>query len=47
MNIVFGHLVGDFNGYFLPNTTVTEAKFKSSVSKNAYATRSKSRPSIG
>ena len=37
MNIVFGHLVGDFNGYFLPETTVTEARFKSSVSKNAYA----------
>ncbi|EXJ89769.1 hypothetical protein A1O3_02836 [Capronia epimyces CBS 606.96] len=35
MNIVFGHLVRDFNGYFLPNTTVTEDKFKSAVSKNA------------
>ncbi|KAL2410372.1 ABC multidrug transporter E [Exophiala dermatitidis] len=35
MNIVFGNLVGDFNGYFLPNTTVTEAKFKSSVNRNA------------
>jgi len=37
MNIVFGHLVGDFNGYFVPHTTVTEAMFKSSVNKNAYA----------
>lgn len=36
MNIVFGHLVGDFNGYFTPNTSVTEARFKSAVSKNAY-----------
>jgi hypothetical protein len=37
MNIVFGHLVGDFNGYFVPDSTVTESKFKSSVSTNAYA----------
>ncbi|EXJ95664.1 hypothetical protein A1O1_00786 [Capronia coronata CBS 617.96] len=35
MNIVLGHLVGDFNGYFVPDSSVTEAKFKSSVSKNA------------
>lgn len=37
MNIVFGQLVGDFNGYFIPNSTVTEAQFKSSVNKNSYA----------
>lgn len=35
MNIVFGQLVGDFNGYFLPNTTVTESRFKASVNKNS------------
>lgn len=34
MNIVFGHLAADFNGYFLPNTDVTEGEFKSSVSRN-------------
>lgn len=31
MNIVFGKLVGDFNDYFIPNSTVTEGQFKSSV----------------
>ena len=33
MNIVFGKMVGEFNGYFIPGTSVTEAQFKSSVSK--------------
>lgn len=36
MNIVFGRLVGDFNGYFLPDSGVTKSEFKSSVNKNAY-----------
>ena len=36
MNIVFGHLVGDFNGYFIPGSNVTKAEFKSSVANNAY-----------
>ncbi|KAJ9636221.1 hypothetical protein H2199_007896 [Coniosporium tulheliwenetii] len=35
MNIVFGQLVGDFAGYFVPNTTVTKAAFQSSVNRNA------------
>ncbi|EXJ73507.1 uncharacterized protein A1O5_03268 [Cladophialophora psammophila CBS 110553] len=35
MNIVFGNLVKDFNGYFLPNSTVTESRFKSAVSQNS------------
>ncbi|KAI1625512.1 ATP-binding cassette, subfamily B, member 1, partial [Exophiala viscosa] len=35
MNIVFGHLVGNFNNYFIPGSDVTEAEFKSSVRKNA------------
>ncbi|KAK6812373.1 ABC multidrug transporter E [Aspergillus parasiticus] len=33
MNIVFGKMVGEFNGYFIPGTSVTEAQFKSSVSE--------------
>ncbi|RAK97348.1 ABC transporter ATP-binding protein [Aspergillus ibericus CBS 121593] len=33
MNIVFGSLVGAFNGYFSEGTTVTESEFKSSVSR--------------
>ncbi|KAE8373973.1 P-loop containing nucleoside triphosphate hydrolase protein [Aspergillus bertholletiae] len=33
MNIVFGKMVGEFNGYFIPGRSVTEAQFKSSVSK--------------
>ncbi|KAF9891494.1 hypothetical protein FE257_003961 [Aspergillus nanangensis] len=33
MNIVFGNLVGEFNGYFIPGTTVTEAQFKASISR--------------
>nr|XP_036585590.1 ABC transporter [Colletotrichum truncatum]KAF6795641.1 ABC transporter [Colletotrichum truncatum] len=28
MNIIFGQLVNEFNGYFIPNTTTTEAEFK-------------------
>ncbi|KAF7592329.1 hypothetical protein BBP40_000385 [Aspergillus hancockii] len=28
MNILFGNLVGEFNGYFSPGTSVTEAQFK-------------------
>jgi hypothetical protein len=36
MNIVFGSLVGEFNGYFMPGTTVTEAQFKASVNKLRY-----------
>ena len=39
MNIVFGHLVGDFNGYFVPDSSVTESEFKSSVNRNAYVGR--------
>lgn len=35
MNIVFGNLVGDFNGYFIPGSGVTERQFKASVAKNA------------
>ncbi|OAG39811.1 hypothetical protein AYO21_05876 [Fonsecaea monophora] len=35
MNIVFGDLVKDFNGYFLPNSTVTEGQFKSAINKNS------------
>ncbi|KAL2864303.1 ABC transporter ATP-binding protein [Aspergillus lucknowensis] len=35
MNIVFGNLVGDFNGYFIPGSDVTEDKFKSAVSRNS------------
>ncbi|KIX01112.1 uncharacterized protein Z518_10178 [Rhinocladiella mackenziei CBS 650.93] len=33
MNIVFGHLVGNFNDYFLPNSSVTEGEFKSTVNQ--------------
>ena len=35
MNIFFGKLVGNFNGYFIPNGGVTKAEFKHSVSMNA------------
>lgn len=35
MNIVFGHLVGSFNGYFIPGSGITEHQFKSSVAQNA------------
>ncbi|OJZ79501.1 hypothetical protein ASPFODRAFT_718973, partial [Aspergillus luchuensis CBS 106.47] len=33
MNIVFGSLVGNFNGYFSAGTSLTEAQFKSTVSR--------------
>ncbi|KAE8154540.1 putative ABC multidrug transporter [Aspergillus avenaceus] len=33
MNIVFGSLVGEFNGYFTPGSNVTQADFKSSVNR--------------
>lgn len=35
MNVVFGALVGDFTGYFLPNTTVTQAQFQAALNRNA------------
>lgn len=35
MNIFFGNLVGNFNGYFIPNGGVSKAEFKHSVSMNA------------
>lgn len=35
MNIVFGKLVGEFTGYFVPGSTVTESRFKAAVNKNA------------
>ncbi|OTB02343.1 hypothetical protein M426DRAFT_322771 [Hypoxylon sp. CI-4A] len=35
MNIVVGKLIGDFNGYFLPVPTTSEAQFRSSLNKNA------------
>lgn len=35
MNIIFGKLVGDFNGYFVPNSSVSKAAFLAAVSKNA------------
>lgn len=35
MNIVFGKLVGEFTGYFVPGSTVTEDRFKAAVNKNA------------
>lgn len=35
MNVVFGHLVGSFNNYFLPGSTVTTTQYLSSVSTNA------------
>ncbi|KIY02997.1 uncharacterized protein Z520_01463 [Fonsecaea multimorphosa CBS 102226] len=35
MNIVFGDLVKDFSGYFLPGSTVTESRFKSTVNQNS------------
>ena len=34
MNIVFGRLIGAFNGYFVPRTTVTEEAFKAAVNEN-------------
>ncbi|OCL04341.1 P-loop containing nucleoside triphosphate hydrolase protein [Glonium stellatum] len=35
MNVVFGQLVGNFAGYFMPNTTVTKAEFQAQVNRNA------------
>ncbi|KAI1213770.1 P-loop containing nucleoside triphosphate hydrolase protein [Annulohypoxylon truncatum] len=35
MNVVFGALVGNFNGYFLPNSTQSEAEFRATLNKNA------------
>ncbi|KAI1802800.1 P-loop containing nucleoside triphosphate hydrolase protein [Daldinia bambusicola] len=35
MNVVFGALVGDFNGYFLPVPTKTEDEFRASLNRNA------------
>ncbi|KAI1376245.1 P-loop containing nucleoside triphosphate hydrolase protein [Hypoxylon crocopeplum] len=35
MNVVFGALVGDFNGYFLPTPTKTEDEFRASLNRNA------------
>ncbi|KAF2401756.1 leptomycin B resistance protein pmd1 [Trichodelitschia bisporula] len=35
MFIVFGNLVGDFAGYFVPDSTVTRAEFQKTVNKNA------------
>ncbi|KAI1765345.1 P-loop containing nucleoside triphosphate hydrolase protein [Hypoxylon sp. FL1150] len=35
MNVVFGRLVGDFTGYFLPVPTVTETQFRASLDRNA------------
>ncbi|KAF2472924.1 P-loop containing nucleoside triphosphate hydrolase protein [Lindgomyces ingoldianus] len=35
MNVVFGNLVGDFTGYFIPGSSVTKHQFQSAVNKNA------------
>ncbi|KAF2205715.1 P-loop containing nucleoside triphosphate hydrolase protein [Delitschia confertaspora ATCC 74209] len=35
MNVVFGNLVGDFAGYFMPGATVTKKQFQASVNKSA------------
>ncbi len=35
MNVVFGHLVRDFNGYFIPGSNVTQAQFLATVNQNA------------
>lgn len=35
MNIIFGHLVGSFNNYFIPGSTVTTDQFLSGVNSNA------------
>ena len=35
MNIVFGHLVSDFNSYFIPGSGTTKAQFLHSVRSNA------------
>ncbi|KAJ5674297.1 uncharacterized protein N7477_004231 [Penicillium maclennaniae] len=36
MNIVFGQLVGSFNGYFIPGSGITEQSFKSSVNQDSF-----------
>ncbi|KAF2732133.1 leptomycin B resistance protein pmd1 [Polyplosphaeria fusca] len=35
MNVVLGQLVGDFTGYFVPNSGVDRDEFQASVNKNA------------
>lgn len=35
MNVVFGRLVGNFNGYFIPGSNVTKDEFLASVNQNA------------
>ncbi|KAL7628793.1 hypothetical protein AAE478_000308 [Parahypoxylon ruwenzoriense] len=35
MNVVFGALVGDFSGYFLPVPTSTEEQFRASLNRNS------------
>lgn len=35
MNVVFGHLVGDFNEYFIPGSGVSKGEFLAGVSRNA------------
>ncbi|KAF2658230.1 leptomycin B resistance protein pmd1 [Lophiostoma macrostomum CBS 122681] len=35
MTVVLGNLVGDFTGYFVPNTTVTKGEFQAAVNHNA------------
>jgi ATP-binding cassette subfamily B (MDR/TAP) protein 1 len=35
MNVVFGRLVGSFNGYFIPGSNVSKDEFLASVNKNA------------
>ncbi|KAH8675568.1 P-loop containing nucleoside triphosphate hydrolase protein [Xylariales sp. PMI_506] len=35
MNVVFGNLVGNFNGYFVPGSGVTQAQFESGLNRNA------------
>ena len=36
MNVVFGQLVGNFNGYFIPGTNVTKDQLLDSVNINTY-----------
>ena len=35
MNVVFGRLVGSFNGYFIPSSNVSKKEFLASVNQNA------------
>jgi ATP-binding cassette subfamily B (MDR/TAP) protein 1 len=37
MNIVFGNIVGGFNGYFTPGNGPSEDEFRTSIDYNAYA----------